>query len=108
MAVSSVQPNWLELPRDVTANILQRLGAIEILASACQVCPLWWNICKDPHMWHTVHITNFRYSPCSRYNYGDNLTKICRNAVARSCGQLEDIAIDYIGTDDLLGYIADW
>ncbi|RHN40321.1 putative F-box domain, leucine-rich repeat domain, L domain-containing protein [Medicago truncatula] len=85
MAVSSVQPNWLELPRDVTANILQRLGAIEILASACQVCPLWWNIFKDPHMWHTVHITNFRYSPCSPYNYGDNLTKICRNAVARSC-----------------------
>ncbi|KAJ1387090.1 F-box-like domain superfamily [Sesbania bispinosa] len=31
-------PNWLELPRDVTANILQRLGAVEIVTSACRVC----------------------------------------------------------------------
>ena len=108
MGLSSAQPNWLELPRDVTANILQRLGAIEILTSACQVCPLWWNICKDPHMWHTVRITNFCYSPCSRYDYGNNFTKICCIAVARSCGQLEDIAIKYVGTNDLLAYITDW
>ncbi|KAJ1427621.1 F-box/LRR protein [Sesbania bispinosa] len=35
-----IGPNWLELPRDVTANILQRLGVVEIVTSACQVCPL--------------------------------------------------------------------
>ncbi|KAJ1398190.1 Leucine-rich repeat domain superfamily [Sesbania bispinosa] len=95
-------PNWLELPRDVTANILQRLGAIEIVTSACHVCPLWWNICKDPFMWRTIHMSYniFRNSPY-------NLENVCRYAVDRSCGQLEDIHILYFGSDDLLNYISD-
>lgn len=105
---TNVHPNWLELPKDVTANILQRLGTIEILTSACKVCPLWWNICKDPHMWRTIHMTKINYSRCCRnHNYVENLVKISRNAVARSSGQLEDIAIYYFATDDLLAYIAD-
>ncbi|GAU42383.1 hypothetical protein TSUD_123790 [Trifolium subterraneum] len=100
------QPNWLELPKDVTSNILQRLGTVEIITSACQVCSLWWNICKDPFMWRTIHITIVNYSP--RYiRHGVNLVKICRNAVARSCGQLEDIAFEFYVTDNLLAYIAD-
>lgn len=67
-------PNWLELPRDITANILQKVGVVEIVTSACLVCPLWW--------------------------------KICRYAVERSLGHLEDIDIQYFGTDDLLKFIA--
>ncbi|GAU22400.1 hypothetical protein TSUD_122860 [Trifolium subterraneum] len=51
-------PNWLELPTDITTNILQRLSTIDIVTSACQVCPLWWNICKDPLMWRTVDMTS--------------------------------------------------
>ncbi|KEH34613.1 putative F-box/LRR-repeat protein 23 [Medicago truncatula] len=43
----------------------------------------------------------------ARYNYGDNLVKIFCNAVERSCGQVEDINIEEIGTDDLLKYIVD-
>jgi hypothetical protein len=105
MESTTDQPNWLELPRDITANILQRLTTIEIVTSACQVCPLWWNICKDPLMWRTVHMTKLRHSS---YNHGNNLVKICHYAVARSCGQLEDIEIEYFGTDDLLAFIADW
>jgi len=101
---TTVHRNWLELPRDVTANILQRLGTIEILSSACKVCPLWWNICKDPHMWRTIRTTRLDYA---RYNYGNNLVKIFRTAVERSCGQVEDIDIEEIGTDDLLKHIVD-
>jgi hypothetical protein len=51
-------PNWLELPRDITSNILQRLGVVEILTNACNVCPYWWSICKDPRMWRTIHMSN--------------------------------------------------
>ncbi|KAJ1427625.1 Leucine-rich repeat domain superfamily [Sesbania bispinosa] len=39
-----MKPNWLELPREVIANILERVGAIEIVTSVRQVCPLWWDI----------------------------------------------------------------
>jgi hypothetical protein len=98
-------PNWLELPRDITTNILQRLNSFEIVTSACQVCPLWWNICKDPLMWRTIDMTR---RSRSRYYADENLVKICRIAIDRSCGQLENIDIQDFGTDDLLAYIADW
>ncbi|KAI5407329.1 hypothetical protein KIW84_053545 [Lathyrus oleraceus] len=98
-------PNWLDLPRDVTANILQRLGTIEILTSASQVCSLWWNICKDPCMWRTINITKYGYKHSMRNK--DKFVKICRNAIERSCGQVEDIDIEHFATDDLLAYIAD-
>lgn len=85
-------PNWLDLPRDVTANILQRLGTIEILTNACQVRSLWWNICKDPRMWRTINITKYGYKHSMRNK--DKFVKICRNAIERSCGQVEDIDIE--------------
>ncbi|XP_058722147.1 putative F-box/LRR-repeat protein 23 [Vicia villosa] len=98
-----MKPNWLQLPADIMSNILQRLGTTEIVTSACHVCPLWWKICKDPLMWRTIHITNPSNSPYSH----EDLEKICRFAVKRSCGHLEDIDIEYFGTDDLLECIAD-
>ncbi|CAK8566645.1 unnamed protein product [Lathyrus sativus] len=97
-------PNWLDLPRDITSNILQRLGTKEIVTSACLFCPLWWDICKDPLMWHTVHMTYFRsvfYKNHSEY------LKVCRYAVERSCGHLKDINIECFCTDELLECIAE-
>ncbi|KEH34638.1 F-box/LRR protein [Medicago truncatula] len=102
---STMVPNWLELLREITANILQRLDTIEIVKSACQVCPLWWDICKDPLLWRTIHIR----IPCMsliHFNYQD-LTRICCYAVERSCGHLEDINIEYSVTDELLEFIAE-
>lgn len=98
----TIGPNWLELPKDITENILLRLNTIEIVTSACQVCPLWWNICKDPLMWRTIHMTDNDSYP---YDNMD-LVKICCYAVERSCGHLRDIAIVSFCTDDLLQYIA--
>jgi hypothetical protein len=100
----TIGPNWLELPKDITENILLRLNTIEIVTSACQVCPLWWNICKDPLMWRTIHMTDNDSYP---YDNMD-LVKICCYAVERSCGHLRDIAIVSFCTDDLLQYIASW
>ncbi|PNX89300.1 F-box protein skip19 [Trifolium pratense] len=95
-------PNWLELPIDLTKNILERLDTVEIVISARNVCPLWWNICKDPLMWRTIHIDNIHFS-----QFGFScLEKICRRAIDLSCGHLKDISIDIIGTDELLKYIA--
>ncbi|KAK2387799.1 hypothetical protein QL285_061541 [Trifolium repens] len=84
----------------MTVNILQRLSTVDIVTSACLVCPLWWNICKDPFMWRTIQITKLNN------NSHSDLLKICRYAIDRSCGRLEEIEIKRFGTDDLLRYIA--
>ncbi|XP_057948821.1 F-box protein SKIP19-like [Malania oleifera] len=95
--------NWLELPRDVTATILLKLGAIEILLNAQNVCSFWRNICKDTSMWRSIDMHNLgdlwgvEYDP----------EKMARHAVDRSCGELVDINIEYFGSDNLLEYIAD-
>ncbi|MCI03964.1 F-box protein SKIP19 [Trifolium medium] len=97
-------PNWFELPIEITRNILQRLDIINIVTSVCLVCPLWWNICKDPFMWRTIHMSN---NETSHYS-DEDLVNICRYAVERSCGQLEDIEIVSFCSDNLLQYIASW
>ncbi|XP_050287862.1 putative F-box/LRR-repeat protein 9 isoform X3 [Quercus robur] len=94
--------NWLELPRDVTASILQRLGAIEILESAQKVCMHWRNLCKDPSMWRDINMCNL----CKGEDGPSYQRKMCRNFVDRSCGQLRGINIQYVANDELLNYIA--
>ncbi|XP_057432112.1 F-box protein SKIP19-like [Lotus japonicus] len=93
-------PNWLDLPIDVTAFILQKLSVADILTSARQVCSLWWNICKDPLMMRSIDLTLCRNYPAYM------LRAFCRYAVDQSCGHLEDITIEYFATDDFLKYIA--
>ncbi|KAF5770756.1 putative F-box domain-containing protein [Helianthus annuus] len=36
--------NWLDLPSDVTANILNRIGMVDILENAQKVCTAWRKI----------------------------------------------------------------
>ncbi|GLT52179.1 hypothetical protein SLA2020_479300 [Shorea laevis] len=95
--------NWLELPRDVTASIFSRLGAIDILRSVQNVCSLWRNICKDPFMWRSIDMRNLDDLHDEDYD----LMKICMHAVDRSNGNLVDINIESFGTNGLLAYIAD-
>ena len=93
--------NWLELPRDVTVSILQRLGTIEILETAQKVCMLWRNISKDPSMWNSIDMRNLG----DLHDMDYDLEKMCIHAIDRSCGHLQDINIEYFGTDKLLAYI---
>ncbi|KAK6932116.1 F-box domain [Dillenia turbinata] len=93
--------NWLELPSDVTCFILKKLGTIEILTSAQKVCKLWWKLCKDPAMWRTIDLSDWKY--CLDMNLSPQ--EVARNAVDRSCGELVDISIEYYGTDRLMEYI---
>ncbi|CAA3025778.1 F-box LRR-repeat 23 [Olea europaea subsp. europaea] len=95
-------PPWLELPREVTADILQRLGIFDILESAQNVCTTWRNVCKDPSMWRVIDMKNL-----GRYHLFSYLDTRCRLAVDRSEGQLTEIYIDYFATDELLQYISE-
>ncbi|KAK1391438.1 F-box domain-containing protein [Heracleum sosnowskyi] len=92
--------NWPELPEELTALILVRLGTVDMI-SARKVCKTWHRICSDPAMWRVVAL-----APCG-YAYHINLTSVARKAVDLSCGQLIDISISNFGSDYLLQYISD-
>ncbi|GLT67388.1 hypothetical protein SLA2020_397020 [Shorea laevis] len=102
MADESETRNWLELPRDVTAAIISRVGIIGILDSVEKVCTLWRDICNDPSMWRSV---DFHGVGDFRDDY--DLEKMCMHAVDLSKGDLDYINIEHFGTDDILAYIAE-
>ncbi|XP_057763928.1 putative F-box/LRR-repeat protein 23 [Salvia miltiorrhiza] len=99
---SAPPPPWIELPEDVTANILQRLGAKRMLRNAQQVCRTWWKVCKDPALWRVIDLCN----PHDIY-MNEDYTALCRRAVDRSQGQLVDLTIDCFGDGELIKYVAD-
>lgn len=98
-------PPWIELPVDVTANILQRLGAEWILKSARKVCTTWSKVCQDPAMWRVVNLRSAEHF--RDYDSQEEYDMICRLAVDRSQGQLLDLTLEYFGEEELIDYIAD-
>lgn len=96
-------PRWVELPADIMANILQRLGVIEILGSTQNVCTTWWKVCHNPIMWRVVDLKHDDHNNIITPRV---LEDICRVAVDRSQGQLLKIGIENFGNTDLLNYVA--
>ncbi|MED6152080.1 hypothetical protein PIB30_088574 [Stylosanthes scabra] len=96
--------NWLDLPNDLTLAIISRLDTFQILTRAQLVCRQWRSICLDPLMWRTINICDVENDDYSRCFH---LEKMWRHAIDRSCGLLEDISIEFFGSDDLLKYIID-
>ncbi|XP_047949573.1 putative F-box/LRR-repeat protein 23 [Salvia hispanica] len=93
-----LSPPWIELPDDLTVNILQRLDAKEIIMSAQLVCSTWWRVCKNPAMWRVIHLH------CA----GDKFEFICLRAVDRSQGQLLELKLSGFEVDGgWLHYVAD-
>ncbi|KAK4488148.1 hypothetical protein RD792_003890 [Penstemon davidsonii] len=100
-STSAPPPPWTELPRDVTANILHRLGPIELLESAQEVCTTWKDVCLEPAMWRVIDMKNLGFHDMY------SLQIMCRVAVDRSQGQLIEINIEHFGTDNLIHYISE-
>nr|XP_011468353.1 PREDICTED: putative F-box/LRR-repeat protein 23 [Fragaria vesca subsp. vesca] len=95
--------NWTELPDDITASILSRLKTVEILRTAQRVCMTWRRICKENSLvWQSIDILDERY-----INLNYDMDKVCRHVIDLSSGNLVDISIEYIGTDQLLKYLAE-
>ena len=93
---------WIDLPDDLTANILQRLDPKEIFESAQIVCTTWRRVCKDPATWRVLDL-NYRYYDSAHRKF----ETICRCAVDRSQGQLVELTVTAFGEDRLLNYVAD-
>nr|XP_043630334.1 putative F-box/LRR-repeat protein 23 [Erigeron canadensis] len=94
--------NWLDLPSDVMANILSRIGVFDILENAQKVCTTWHQICKEPSMWRAVSMDNSR--PPRRKSV---CRKIFKQVVDRSQGQMVDVSMKAFCDQDLLLYIVD-
>ncbi|KAI3515667.1 hypothetical protein L1887_14568 [Cichorium endivia] len=101
--VKQQKRNWLDLPYDIMANILKRIGVFHILLDAQQVCTTWRNICMDPSMWRVINMDNFSVPDL----WPETLKEICKQAVYISQGQLVDITIGEFADDELLEYVAD-
>ena len=90
--VSPAPRSWVDLPREVTASILSRLKAKDILTSAQFVCKAWLEVSKDPLVWKRIDVDD---------------VEICRRAIDRSCGQAVEVYIRDVADDELLEYICD-
>ncbi|XP_047949575.1 putative F-box/LRR-repeat protein 23 [Salvia hispanica] len=104
-------PPWIELPEDLTANILQRLDAEEIIMSAMLVCSTWWRVCKNPSMWRVIDLD---YRRCQHPDDFDDILSavdfgiVWRSAMDRSQGQLVELKLTYLESEDgILNYIAE-
>ncbi|XP_076915328.1 putative F-box/LRR-repeat protein 23 [Bidens hawaiensis] len=94
--------NWLELPADITRNILQRVDVIDRIDNAQLVCTAWREIIKDPAMWRVVYMD--RYTG----GYGRmQIRDMCKVAVHRSQGQLVDLTTVGFCDNHLLEFVAD-
>ncbi|XP_062012660.1 putative F-box/LRR-repeat protein 23 [Rosa rugosa] len=91
--------NWTELPDELTAAILSRLGAVEILESAQKVCMKWRKISKEPLFWRKIDMRND--GDLDDCDYESMFSHI----VDRSSGNVVDINIEHFGTDQLLTFI---
>ncbi|XP_074276667.1 putative F-box/LRR-repeat protein 9 [Silene latifolia] len=92
---------WTELPRDVTMTILVKLGTLEILESAQFVCKFWYNLCKDPSIWRSIHFRNIDESELINKH-----EKMMLNALDRSATGLIDLDVEGFGSDHLCSFIA--
>ncbi|XP_016445185.1 putative F-box/LRR-repeat protein 9 [Nicotiana tabacum] len=99
-----LSPPWVELPLEITADILQRVGVIDILNNAQRVCSTWWKVCHDPVMWRVIDMIN---DVNSDLRYDLDKIEMCKVAVDRSQGQLVKINIENIGDIDLFNHIAE-
>lgn len=98
--------NWAELPRDVTATILKKVGAMDLLQSAQKVCMAWRSVSKDPAMWRSIEMSGYFEKDVLDEMLFD-VEKMATHAVDRSCGQLVEFSVKGFGSDELLDYIGD-
>lgn len=105
-------PPWADLPGDVTANILQRLDAVEILESAQKVCSTWWRVTHEPSFWRVIDLKPSLWEDVGMDPYDKETIDMlcgnmyCRKAVDRGLGEIIEINLEHFGNDRLLNYIS--
>ncbi|KAL8045606.1 hypothetical protein ABFX02_08G125200 [Erythranthe guttata] len=99
-SVEPIPPPWEKLPPEITAVILQKLGAMETLTVARKVCPTWRRVSEEyPSIWRCIDMQD----PLCMY---ENIETMCRRAVDHSQGQLIEFKINGFGTSDTILYVS--
>lgn len=98
-------PPWLDLPGEITAAILQKVGTVEILTTLPNVCKYWRSVCqaKDLSLWRSINMGTSSAS----WDSPLDLYGMCCYAVDRSQGQLTHVTLRNFGCDSLLRYISE-
>ncbi|XP_047938802.1 putative F-box/LRR-repeat protein 23 [Salvia hispanica] len=91
-------PPWIDLPDALTANILQRLSAEDILERVQEVCTTWWRVSKNLPTWRVLELDIHRYG-------GSHFKRFYTRAVDRSQGELTDLKVYCYRKKDLLDYV---
>ncbi|KAK9706990.1 hypothetical protein RND81_07G165800 [Saponaria officinalis] len=84
--------SWVELPGDVSLNILMRVDQIEIVECAQFVCKPWYDLCKEPSLWRSIRFKNLE-NPFQEPKRVFNHEKMVFHAIDRSAGGLIDLDI---------------
>ncbi|KAL5710527.1 hypothetical protein ACHQM5_021077 [Ranunculus cassubicifolius] len=89
---TEAKPDWLHLPLDVMFIIFSKIGVLQILMNAQNVCSLWRELAKDPLLYRSLDFFEawkyFRFWDQSKFDY------IFEEAVRRSCGQIFKLSCD--------------
>nr|XP_043630208.1 putative F-box/LRR-repeat protein 23 [Erigeron canadensis] len=98
--------NWLDVPPVVMANILKRIGLVEIVENARKVCTTWCeickDICKDPAMWQVIYVDAPKNERARQTR-----EETCKYILEKSQGQLVDLTVVNSHDKDLLSHVAE-
>ncbi|KAF9612819.1 hypothetical protein IFM89_004229 [Coptis chinensis] len=96
--------NWFDFPEDVMLLIFMKLGPMEILFRAQFVCSSWQKLAQEPKLYTCLVMTRCGYFKTDDY---DRFTEVGKEVVARSSGELTEIYMEDLVTEELLKYIAE-
>ncbi|KAF5194539.1 hypothetical protein FRX31_015869 [Thalictrum thalictroides] len=96
--------NWGDMPEDILIIIFMKLGAIGILFRAQSVCSAWRKLSKHPRFFRSINLCknqwDFLFQSLGRnlLHYSElqrsiQVRKIVQEAIHRSCGQLDELAL---------------
>ncbi|KAF5187515.1 F-box protein skip19 [Thalictrum thalictroides] len=99
--------NWLDLPREIMILIFMKLGQVDIILIAQNVCSSWRKLANEPQLYRTITVQYqdflryFDFKPLSSGKFA----MLFKEAFRRSCGQLVGISCETLLDQDLLNYV---
>lgn len=93
---------WEEMLPDALGLVFRNLPLEEVLTVIPRVCKSWGRAVAGPYMWQDINLEEWseRVKP-------DELERLLRVLLARSCGSVQRIAVSGLPTDALFSLIAD-
>jgi hypothetical protein len=96
--------DWAELPRDALLTVLLRLGHLDILMGAAQVCGPWARAAQEePQLWRRVDLRLHGRRPISP----GCINSMARESVKRGAGQCQAFWAEGDLDDSVISLLSD-